>query len=94
METAARWAAGGEVTLSQVHRFLRLEAGPDGLPVTVPDTGWAQVCQQLREGAEPAGAAQALLERGAVSCTRAGKRRWRPWPPRRPGRRAGRGRWR
>ena len=28
METAARWASGGEVTLGQVHRFLRLEAGP------------------------------------------------------------------
>ena len=66
METAARWAPGGEVTLSQVHRFLRLQAGPDGLPLTVPDAGWADVCQQLREGAEPAGAAQALIERGAV----------------------------
>ena len=66
METAARWAPGGEVTLSQVHRFLRLEAGPDDLPRTVPDEGWAQVCEQLREGTEPAGAAEALLERGAV----------------------------
>ena len=66
METAARWAPGGEVTLSQVHRFLALEAGPDGLPRTVPDTGWAQVCEQLREGTEPVGAAEALLERGAV----------------------------
>ena len=66
METAARWAPGGEVTLSQVHRFLRLQAGPDGLPLTVPDAGWAQVCEQLREGSDPAGAAQALVERGAV----------------------------
>ena len=66
METAARWSPGGEVTLSQVHRFLRLEAGPDGLPVTVPDSGWAQVCEQLREGTEPVGAAEALFERGAV----------------------------
>jgi exodeoxyribonuclease V alpha subunit len=66
METAVRWAPGGEVTLSQVHRFLRLETDPDGLPVTVPDVAWAQVCQQLREGTEPAGVAQALFERGAV----------------------------
>jgi exodeoxyribonuclease V alpha subunit len=66
METAARWAPGGEVTLSQVHRFLRLEAGPDGLPVTVPDEGWAQVCEQLREGTGPVGAVEALFERGAV----------------------------
>ena len=66
METAARWTPGGEVTLSQVHRFLRLEAGPDGLPLTVPDTGWAQVCRQLREGTEPAAAAEALMDRGAV----------------------------
>jgi len=66
METAARWVPGGEVTLSQVHRFLRLDAGPDGLPVTVPDEGWAQVCEQLREGTEPVGTAEALFERGAV----------------------------
>ena len=66
METAARWAPGGEVTLGQVHRFLALEAGPDGLPQTVPDQGWAQLCEQLREGTEPVGAAEALLERGAV----------------------------
>ena len=66
METAARWTAGGEVTLAQVHRFLRLEAGPDGLPVTVPDESWAQLCEQLREGTEPVGAAEALFERGAV----------------------------
>ena len=66
VETAARWAPGGAVTLGQVHRFLRLEAGADGLPVTVPDEGWAQVCEQLREGAEPVGTAEALLERGAV----------------------------
>ena len=66
METAARWAPEGEVTLNQVHRFLRLEAGPDGLPVTVPDTGWAQVCEQLREGTGPVGAAEALFEWGAV----------------------------
>jgi len=66
METAARWTAGGQVTLSQVHRFLRREAGPDGLPVTVADEGWAQVCQQLREGTDPAGTAEALWARGAV----------------------------
>ena len=66
METAARWAAGGEVTLDEVHRFLALEAGADGLPVTVPDTGWAEVCEALREGADPAGAAEALMDRGAV----------------------------
>ncbi|HTT90588.1 MAG TPA: MobF family relaxase [Acidimicrobiales bacterium] len=66
METAARWASEGEVTLSEVHRFLRLEPGPDGLPVTVPDEGWVQVCEQLREGTDPAGTADALLERGAV----------------------------
>ena len=66
METAGRWAPGGEVTLSQVHRFLRLGAGPDGLPVTVPDESWAQLCEQLREGAEPVGAAEALFGRGAV----------------------------
>ena len=66
MGTAARWAAGGEVTLDEVHRFLALEAGADGLPVTVPDTGWAEVCEALREGADPAGAAEALMDRGAV----------------------------
>ena len=66
MGTAARWAAGGEVTLDEVHRFLALEAGADGLPGTVPDTGWAEVCQALREGADPAGAAEALMDRGAV----------------------------
>ena len=66
METAARWAAGGEVTLDQVHRFLALEAGADGLPVTVPDDGLGAGLRALREGADPAGAAEALLERGAV----------------------------
>jgi exodeoxyribonuclease V alpha subunit len=66
IETAARWAPEGEVTLSQVHRFLRLEPGPDGLPVTVPDTGWAEVCRALREGTNPAGVAEGLFERGAV----------------------------
>ena len=39
METAARWTAEGEVTLGQVHRFLRLDAGPDGLPVNRPRPG-------------------------------------------------------
>ena len=33
METAARRASRGEVTLSQVHRFLALQPRPDGLPV-------------------------------------------------------------
>ena len=66
METAARWTAEGEITLGQVHRFLALQTGPDGLPVTVPDESWVQVCEQLRDGTEPAGVAEALLERGAV----------------------------
>ena len=66
METAARWTAEGQVALGQVHRFLRLEAGPDGLPATVPDQSWVQVCELLREGADPVGAAQALFEREAV----------------------------
>jgi len=66
METAARWAEHGPVTLDQVHRFLRLEAGADGLPVTVPDSAWAEVCEQLRAGTAPVEAAAALFERGAV----------------------------
>ena len=66
MGTAARSGPAGEVALSQVHRFLRLETGPDGLPQTVPDTAWAEVCEQLREGTAPAEAAAALWERGAV----------------------------
>ena len=47
MGTAARWAGGGEVTPDQVHGLLRLEAGADGLPVTVPETGWPEVCEAL-----------------------------------------------
>ena len=94
MGTAARWAPAGEVALSQVHRFLRLETGPDGLPQTVPDTAWAEVCEQLREGTAPVEAAAALWERGAVVVHYEPRwRRWRPWPLRQPGRRAGRGRW-
>ena len=34
--------------------------------MTVPDAGWAQVCEQLREGSNPGGAAEVLFERGAV----------------------------
>ncbi|HTW09233.1 MAG TPA: AAA family ATPase, partial [Acidimicrobiales bacterium] len=66
MEAAARWAPGGGVTLAEVHRFLALEEGPDGLPVTVPDRAWAGVCEQLREATAPAAAADALVARGAV----------------------------
>ena len=32
----------------------------------MPDTGWAELCEALREGADPAGVAEALIERGAV----------------------------
>ena len=66
METAARWTAEGEITLGQVHRFLPSRLAPTACPVTVPDESWVQVCEQLREGTEPAGVAEALLERGAV----------------------------
>ena len=94
METAARWAPAGEVTLSQVHRFLRLEAGPDGLPVTVPDRAGRRCASSCGRGLSPSGRPRRFWSGGQWWCTRAGKRRWPPWRPRQPGRRAGRGRWR
>ena len=37
-----------------MHRFLALEAGPGGLPMTVPVAAWASVCEQLPDGTRPA----------------------------------------
>lgn len=66
MEVAMRWA-GEPVVLDQVHRFLALAPDPDtGLPVTVPDVAYAELSMQMREGADPEGAAEALEARGSL----------------------------
>ena len=66
METASRWVDGGPVVLDQVHRFLTITPGADGLPVVGPDVDYAGLSLLLRDGAQPEVAAARLAGRGAL----------------------------
>jgi len=66
METASRWATDGPVVLDQVHRFLTVAVDEAGLPVTRTDVDYAALSLRLREGTDPDGVVDQLLERGQV----------------------------
>jgi len=65
METAGRWADNA-VTLDQVHCFLAVTVDETGMPVTGPDTAYAELSLLLRDGDDPDRVADQLIGRGAV----------------------------
>ena len=66
METAWRWLPGGPVTLDEIHRFVTVSVDGAGMPAVEVDTAYAGLSRRLRDGADPAGVAEALAARGAV----------------------------
>ena len=71
-----RWTpAEAQLSLDRVHRFTRVEAGPDGRAATMPDVEYAQLSLAMRTGDDPGAVFDTLLDRGQV---RAARQRRRP----------------
>jgi conjugative relaxase-like TrwC/TraI family protein len=67
LEQAARWTQR-DVTLDVIHRFTRTETLPGGVAVDVPDSVYAELTLQMRQGAagDPGAVFDKLAERGQV----------------------------
>jgi exodeoxyribonuclease V alpha subunit len=67
LDLAARWSdPGAQVSLEEVHRFIRTIANPDGTLTTVADEQYAQLSLAMRAGQRPEGLFDALAGRGEI----------------------------
>ena len=67
LELATRWTPPeAQLSLDRVHRFTRVEAGPDGRETTVSDVEYAQLSLAMRTGDDPGAVFDTLLDRGQV----------------------------